>query len=114
MAHPPLVQAMLDPSFYPHRPKGVELVETHISWVFLTGDLAYKVKKPVDFGFLDFRTLEQRRHFSEEEVRLNRRLSPDVYMGVVEIKERDGGFSLEGEGEAPIPLLNLHHPHVHV
>ena len=99
MAHPPLVQAMLDPSFYPHRPKGVELVETHISWVFLTGDLAYKVKKPVDFGFLDFRTLEQRRHFSEEEVRLNRRLSPDVYMGVVEIKERDGGFSLEGEGE---------------
>lgn len=99
MAHPSLVQAMLDPSFYPHRPKRVELVETHISWVFLTGEFAYKVKKPVDFGFLDFRTLEQRRHFSEEEIRLNRRLSPSVYIGLVEIKKRRGGFCLGGEGE---------------
>lgn len=99
MGHPPLVEAMLRPAFYPHNPQRVELVETHISWVFLTGQYAYKVKKPVDFGFLDFTTLERRRHFSEEEIRLNRRLSPEIYLGVLEIKERYGRFSLGGEGK---------------
>ena len=96
---PPLIRAMLSPSFYPHRPKRVELLQTHISYVFLTGELVYKVKKPVDFGFLDFTTLEKRRHFSEEELRLNRRLSPEIYLEVTEIKEEDGRFSLGGEGE---------------
>ncbi len=96
---PPLVEAMLDPGFYPHKPKGVRLIETHISWVFLTGSYAYKVKKPVNFGFLDFTTLKQRTHFAHEEVRLNRRLSPEIYLGVLEIRRRDGGFSLQGPGE---------------
>ena len=96
---PPLIRAMLSPSFYPHRPKRVKLLQTHISYVFLTGELVYKVKKPVDFGFLDFTTLEKRRHFSEEELRLNRRLSPEIYLEVTEIKEEDGRFSLGGEGE---------------
>lgn len=77
-AFPPLVQAMLDPSFYPHHPPQVDLVQTHISYLFLCGDLVYKVKKPVDFGFLDFTTLEQRGFFCQQEVRLNKRFSPDV------------------------------------
>ena len=70
---PPLVQAMLDPTFYPHQPPQVELIQTHISYLFLVGDLVYKVKKPVDFGFLDFTTLEKRRYYCQEELRLNSR-----------------------------------------
>ena len=62
-----------------------ELRETHISWVVLTGDRAYKIKKPVTFPFLDYGTLERRRHCCEEEVRLNRRFAPDLYLGVLEI-----------------------------
>ena len=80
-----LVAALTDPAAYPHPVDRVELVETHISWVFLAGDRVYKVKKPVDLGFLDFTTLERRRFFCEEEVRLNRRLTHDVYLGVVEL-----------------------------
>jgi aminoglycoside phosphotransferase family enzyme len=83
---PWLVAALREPAVYPHPVDRVELVETHISWVFLAGERVYKVKKPVDLGFLDFRTLRQRRHFSQEEVRLNRRLAPDTYLGVIELK----------------------------
>ncbi len=86
---PHIVAALTDPGIYPHAVDRVELVETHISWVFLAGDRVYKVKKPVDLGFLDFTTLERRRFFCEEEVRLNRRLTHDVYMGVVELNGRD-------------------------
>ena len=85
---PPIVRALLDPAVYPparQRARRVELVETHISWVFLTDDRVYKVKKPVNLGFLDFTTLARRRAACEDEVRLNRRLAPDVYEGVVEI-----------------------------
>ncbi len=67
---------------------GEAVVETHISWVFLGPEYVYKVKKPVNLGFLDFRTLTRRRHFCEEEVRLNRRLAPDTYLGVKEIRRR--------------------------
>jgi hypothetical protein len=88
----------LDPAFYPHHPETVELVQTHISWVFLAGDYVYKVKRPVDLGFLDFRTLHRRRHLCEEEVRLNRRLAADTYLDVVEVKRGDGGFRLGGPG----------------
>jgi hypothetical protein len=94
---PPLVQAMLDPSFYPHHPPQVDLVQTHISYLFLCGDLVYKVKKPVDFGFLDFTTLEQRGFFCQQEVRLNKRFSPDVYLGVVPISLVGGSFRLGDE-----------------
>ena len=101
MQAPPFVRALLDPEAYPEdeRPREVRLVETHISWLFLTGRFVYKVKKPVNFGFLDFTTLERRRHFCHEEVRLNRRLSPDVYLGVVEVVRRDGRYALYGPGE---------------
>ena len=99
-ALPPIAAAMLEPAFYPHRPGRVELVQTHISFVFLAGDEVYKVKKPVRFAFLDFSTLERRRHFCGEEVRLNRRLAPDVYRGVVAICWRDGGFALAPDDAA--------------
>lgn len=80
-----LVAGLLSPAAYPHPVSAVRLVETHISWVFLTGPFAYKVKKPVRLEFLDFSSLERRRHFCNEEVRLNRRFAPDLYLGVVPI-----------------------------
>jgi aminoglycoside phosphotransferase family enzyme len=99
MEFPPLIQAMLDPTFYPHHPKEVELIQTHISYLFLTGELVYKVKKPVDFGFLDFTTLEKRRHFCHEEIRLNRRFSPEVYLVVVPISRNGDAFHLGDDTE---------------
>ncbi len=81
----PLVAALRDPARYPHPVRRVELLQTHISWVLLTGSYAYKIKKPVNLGFLDFTTLAARRHFCEEELRLNRRLAPDIYLDVVPI-----------------------------
>lgn len=80
-----LIKAMLRPSFYDHPAKEVELIETHISWIFLAGDYAYKVKKPVNFGFLDFSTLAKRRHYCSEELRLNRRFSPEIYLDIKQI-----------------------------
>jgi aminoglycoside phosphotransferase family enzyme len=96
---PPLIQAMLEPAFYPHHPKEVELIQTHISYIFLAGELVYKVKKPVDFGFLDFTTLEKRRHFCQEEIRLNKRFSPDVYLEAVPISQDGDAFHLGGDTE---------------
>ena len=82
-----LITGLSDPAAYPHSigAEAVEVRQTHISAVFLAGPYAYKVKKPLDLGFLDFSTLERRRHFCEEEVRLNRRLAPSVYLGVVPV-----------------------------
>src|SRR5262245_59114834 len=94
-----LMAALGDPAAYPFAVATVEVRQTHISVVFLAGSLAYKVKKPVEFSFLDFSTLAKRRHFCEEEVRLNRRLAPDVYLGVVPVALTDAGPRLEGEGE---------------
>ncbi|MBI2203458.1 MAG: AAA family ATPase [Candidatus Rokubacteria bacterium] len=74
------------------------MIETHISWVLLAGERVYKIKKPVDLGFLDFTTLEQRRHFCEEEVRLNRRLTTDVYLGVVPIGGRPPHAYMDAAG----------------
>jgi aminoglycoside phosphotransferase family enzyme/predicted kinase len=82
---PTLVDRLLSPDAYPHPVERVELVETHISWVFLTGTYAYKVKKPVDLGFLDFTTLEKRRACCVEEVRLNSRFAPELYVDAVPI-----------------------------
>ncbi len=84
-SHPALIQSLLDPRRYPHAAGPVELIETHISWVLLAGEFAYKIKKPVNLGFLDFSTLEKRRHYCAEELRLNRRLAPDLYLDVTTI-----------------------------
>jgi uncharacterized protein len=93
------LEAMRHPTFYPHEPHAVEVVETHISIVFVAGERVYKVKKPLALPFLDYSTLERRLHFCEEEVRLNRRLAPDTYMGVCSIVPADGACRLGGSDE---------------
>ena len=94
-----LVQALRDPAAYDHRPESVEMLQTHISYVFLAGEFVYKIKKNLDLGFLDFSSLEKRRHYCCEEVRLNRRLSPTVYLDVVGITDKSGKISVEGSGK---------------
>jgi aminoglycoside phosphotransferase family enzyme/predicted kinase len=85
-ALPALIQQMCQPDFYPHAVvEPIRLMQTHVSYVLLTGDYAYKVKKPVNFGFLDYSTLAQRRHFCEEELRLNQRTAANLYLDVVPI-----------------------------
>ncbi|MBP0049745.1 AAA family ATPase [Marinobacterium sp. AK62] len=96
---PTLIESLRDPACYPHPVAKVEVIETHISWILLTGEYAYKVKKPVNFGFLDFTTLAQRRHCCEEEVRLNQRLAPDIYIGLVPISGTPEAPHLDAEGE---------------
>jgi aminoglycoside phosphotransferase family enzyme len=93
-----LKKALLNPKIYPNRPDTVGFCETHISLLFFTGAHVYKVKKPVDFGFLDFTTLEKRKYFCEQEVRLNRRLAPELYLGVVKITAEGGRIQLGGSG----------------
>lgn len=88
------------PDAWPDPGDEVEVRQTHISVIFLGKDRVFKIKKPVDFGFLDFTTLEKRLHFCEEEVRLNRRLSPDAYLGVVPVTPGKTGLRFGGEGEA--------------
>lgn len=104
MAHmgqclPPLIKALLQPARYPDAPPRVELVETHISWVLLAGDFAYKIKKPLRLPFLDFGTLELRKARCDDELRLNRRFAPDIYIGVVGIfnTPEAPGFVAQGE-----------------
>jgi hypothetical protein len=92
------VRRFLEADFYPHPVRDLRLVETHISWVFLTGDYAYKVKKPLDLGFLDFSTLAKREHCCREELRLNRRLAPGVYLDVATITGSPGAPVLGGAG----------------
>jgi aminoglycoside phosphotransferase family enzyme/gluconate kinase len=97
--HAALVRALQNPALYDHPVRGFELVETHISSVLLTGDYAYKLKKPLDLGFLDFSTLEKRRHFCHEELRLNRRLAPQIYLEVLPITGTPENPRLKGPGE---------------
>jgi aminoglycoside phosphotransferase family enzyme/predicted kinase len=85
---------MLDPAFYPERPAEVAHRETHISHVFLAGELAYKIKKNVRYSFVDYSTLGRRKFFLEEELRLNRRLAPSVYLGILPISHDDYGWQL--------------------
>jgi aminoglycoside phosphotransferase family enzyme/predicted kinase len=80
-----IVQAMSEPLFYDHPVAEVELIETHISWVFLAGDFAYKVKKPLNLGFLDFSTLAKRRYYCQEELRLNQRFTSRLYLSLTQI-----------------------------
>jgi hypothetical protein len=94
-----LIDVLSDPAVYPFPVARVEVRQTHISAVFLAGDVVYKIKKPIDLDFLDFRTLESRHHFCAEEVRLNRRLAPAVYLGVVPLAATASGLKLEAAGE---------------
>lgn len=94
-----LIHALSEPGAFPFPAPKVEVRQTHISVVFLAGPYAYKIKKPVDMGFLDFRSLEKRRHFCEEEVRLNRRLAPTVYLGVVPVSRCGSTVRIDCSGE---------------
>ena len=97
---PQLIQQMCQPRFYPHPVKEpIRLLQTHVSYVLLTGDYAYKVKKPVNFGFLDYSTLEKRHHFCQEELRLNQRTAASLYLDVVAIHQEGDSFHLDGTGE---------------
>ena len=87
---PAIVEAMMRPEMYPDHPRSVEVRQTHVSYAFMAGDYVYKIKKPVRFAFLDACTLARRHQLCLDEVRLNRRLAPDVYLGVVPILRRGG------------------------
>lgn len=95
-----MIKALSEPSAYQHEITAFSIVETHISWVLLTGKYAYKIKKPVDFGFLDFSSLEKRRFFCFEELRLNRRLASDLYLDVVPVTGKPDQPRMDGQGEA--------------
>lgn len=101
-AHTILVESLHNPARYPHPVDRVRLIETHISWVFLAGAYAYKLKKPVDFGFLDFSSLDKRQHYCEEELCLNRRFAPQLYLDVVSI-----GGSAENPQLGELPAIDF-------
>jgi hypothetical protein len=96
---PELVKALLEPKAYPEAPKRIELVQTQMSFIFLTDDYVYKVKKPVNLGYLDYTTQEKRQFYCQKEVELNHRLCPEVYLGVVPITRDRGAILVAGRGE---------------
>lgn len=98
---PALIEQMMQPEFYPHVVKEpIELIQTHCSYVLLTGDYAYKLKKPVNFGCLNYSTLQKRQHFCQEELRLNQRTAPEIYLEVLAITQDGDKYQLGGRGEA--------------
>jgi aminoglycoside phosphotransferase family enzyme/predicted kinase len=96
---PELVKALLKPAAYPEATGKIELMQTQMSFVFLTDEFVYKVKKAVDLGYLDYTTLDKRRFFCQKEIELNRRLCPEAYLGVVPITQDDGAIRIGGRGE---------------
>ena len=96
------IRSLLRAAAFPHPIAEIRYLETHISWVVLTGTYAYKIKKPVKLRFLDFSTVELRKHYCDEELRLNRRWAPDLYLGVVEIRGSRTSATIEGQG----PLID--------
>jgi len=99
---PPLIKRMLARDFYPHPTVDpIQLIQTHISYVFLTGSYVYKVKKAVNLGFLDFTLLDRRRHFCQEEIRLNQRGAPGIYLECLPVSATQNDFCLDGPG-APV------------
>jgi len=95
----PIVEALLEPRVYPHKPQKVELIQTQMSFIFLTCEYVYKIKKPVDLGYLDYTTLEKRHYFCRQELELNRRLCPSAYLAVVPIVQEKGQLIIEGRGK---------------
>lgn len=98
---PPVIAAMLAPGFFPHPADDIHLLQTHASFVVLAGDYVYKIKKPVDFGFLNYTTLDLRKHFIGEELRISRRFAPEVYLGVFGIRTTPAGYALGERIDAP-------------
>ena len=103
-----ILTAMLAPGFYPHRVDAVARLETHISTVFLTGPYVYKVKKPINLGFLDFTRLDRRTYYYHQEVSLNRRLSTGVYLDVLPITlQKDASYALNGDGDTVESVVRM-------
>jgi uncharacterized protein len=100
-----LPTALLDTAAYPHAVADITLIETHMSWVFLTGEYVYKVKKPIHFDFVDFSSLTRRRYFCEEEVRCNRTFAPQLYLGVVPIMSTVEGDLYVGDPRSPADVV---------
>ena len=98
-SQPTLLSIIKKPSLYGNNIKNVSIIQTHISYVVLTGKYVYKIKKPVNFGFLDFSTIKKRKHFCEEELRLNRRLCPEIYLDVVSFTKKNDDIEINGSGE---------------
>ena len=98
-ALPSFIRALLRPEAYPHPVDRVELLQTHISYVLLAGEHVYKIKKPVDFGFLDFSTLGKRRYYCRKEIELNSRLCDETYLGLSRVRRRGRRVTFDGEGE---------------
>ena len=95
----PMIEALQNPNAYPENVDYIKLMETHISWVFLTGKYAYKIKKPVNFGFIDYTTLEKRHHYCEQEILLNQPLASQLYLQVLPITQDASGYHINGPGE---------------
>jgi hypothetical protein len=98
---PPFIEYLLQPAAYPHAVEDVRLIQTHISYVLLAGDFVYKFKKPLDFGFLNFSTLKKRKYFCRQELILNRRLCPTIYLDLVRVTRSvvKGKLELDGPGQ---------------
>src|SRR5205814_9579906 len=97
---PELIDFLKSLASYPHKPSQVRMIQTHISWVFIASPLVFKVKKPVNLGFLDFSTREKRHHFCQRELELNQRLAPEIYLDITPLYKTASGFSFEASGRA--------------
>jgi aminoglycoside phosphotransferase family enzyme len=98
MALPDPLRSLLSPEAYPHPVAAAHLVETHISWILLTGEFAYKIKRPIHLPFVDQRTAERRAFLCAEELRLNRRFAPDLYLEVCDITTDGSAIRMSGSG----------------
>ena len=94
-----MIDDLMNPLNYPEKPKNITLAQTHISNVFIGDEFVYKIKKPVNFGFLDFSTLEKRKHYCSQEVKLNSRFSKDVYLGVYPVHFDGKQHKINGRGK---------------
>jgi aminoglycoside phosphotransferase family enzyme/predicted kinase len=103
-----LIEQLKNPEFYPHPVKiSVEVIQTHASIIFLTGDYAYKIKKPVNYNFLDFSSLEKRKYYLEQELELNQKVAANIYLEVLPINDNRGKLSLNGTGKAIEYVLKM-------
>lgn len=103
-----LIKALINSALYPHKTKKLDIIETHLSWIILTGFYAYKIKKPINLGFQDFTTLEKRKHFCELEISLNKRLAPQLYIGVIPITGKMSEPQLDGQGPIIEYAIKMH------
>jgi len=104
-----MIQALLNPEIYPEKPPSIEMIQTQMSFILLAGDYVYKIKKPVNLGYLDYTSLDKRKFYCDKEVELNQRLCPDDYLGVVPISGNKQGFIIGGDSEAIEYAVKMRH-----